>query len=191
MSTELLEQKIRQCQKGQPEAFAWLLEAYGPRLNGYFLRCCGSAPDAEDLLQELFLRLIERIQAYRHDGRFENWLFRVAANLVRDRYRQRQHIGAISLDAQESGGGGVPADDGPMPEARMEQKEQREILMAALGRLGEVDRQMILLRHYGEMSFKEIAKYFQVPLGTALAKVHRGLKTLQGILQQNGNEKET
>lgn len=190
MSSELLEQKIRQCQKGQAEAFAWLLEAYGPRLNGYFLRCCGSAADAEDLLQELFLRLIEKIRAYQHDGRFENWLFRVAANLVRDRFRRHRRGAEVSFDGAEEGGGlAALPDDGPMPEENLERLEDRELLLKALARLPEVDREMIMLRHYSEMSFQEIADFFQVPLGTALAKVHRGLKHLHGIMLKYGTER--
>ena len=83
MSEEIIEEKLRQCQQGQVEGFSWLARQYGGRLYRYFYRVCGSEADAEDLLQELYVKLIDKIGSYRHEGRFEHWLFSVAANMAR------------------------------------------------------------------------------------------------------------
>lgn len=184
---DLLNNKIDDCRKGRPEAFAWLLEQYGGRLWGYFRRSSGSDNEAEDLLQELFLRLIEKIKDYRHEGRFESWLFRVAANLARDRARRRQReahgLSEYGLNHRHGRADAVSDQRGPAESAV--QAEQRDRLALALASLNELDREVIVLRHYGHLSFKEIARHFNMPIGTALAKVHRGLKQLRNIMGQN------
>ncbi len=85
-----VEEMIRLAKLGRPEAFAALLASYGPRLHGYFFRITASPQDAEDLLSETMLRLVATIGRYDERGRFEAWLFRIAANLVRDRLRRRR-----------------------------------------------------------------------------------------------------
>jgi RNA polymerase sigma factor (sigma-70 family) len=187
-----LAQRIKECQKGRAEGFTWLLEEYGPRLYGYFLRCTGSGADAEDLLQELFVRLLENISGYHHEGLFENWMFRIAANLVRDRGRREQRgRKTVSLQAVEEGKAELTnmltSREGSV-DGRMIHAEETDRLQKALAELSAVDREIILLRHYGEMSFKEIAEQFGMPLGTALAKVHRGLKTMNRILTDHERE---
>lgn len=188
MEQELLDKNIRLCQKGRAEAFGWLIKAYGPRLYGYFLRRSGSAAEAQELLQELYLRLVKGIKGYRHEGHFESWLFRIAANLARDRVRRRQRRPTtVSLS------GGSNGEDGPgarlvadelSPDEQASRREQMGAIGEALEQLGQLDREIILLRHYGGLSFREIAEHFDIPLGTALAKVHRGLKQVRKIIEE-------
>jgi len=188
MSNDSLAKIINRCQQGDEKAFGWLLREYGPRLYRYFLRTSGSADDAEDLLQDLFVKLLVKIGDYHHEGRFDNWLFCVAANLVRDHFRRRQRS-VRTVPMQTNGGIGTvsPAEavsSGPRPEERLETKEQLDRLQQALGRLEPRESEIILLRHYGGLSFKEIAEHFQVPIGTALARVHRGRKKLNNMLEE-------
>jgi RNA polymerase sigma-70 factor (ECF subfamily) len=174
---------------GKDEGFRQLLAVYGPRLYGYFYRCTGSHHDAEDLLGELMVRLVRRLVGYDDRGRFEPWLFRIAANLVRDRIRRsRSSPPAASLESE--GPSGQSLEEGlaspPAPvEAALLAGEVRQELAGALEQLDERSRQMVLLRHFGQMSFKEIAEVFDCPVGTVLAKVHRALKTLRGLLEDN------
>ena len=187
MQNDTLARQIRACQQGQNESFVWLLEQFGPRLYRYFLRLTGSANDAEDLVQELFVRLLKNIKGYRHESKFEHWLFRIAANLARDRARKLARRGReVSLHVHQDGDQPVEflQTDEKNPQQQMEDSQQRDRLRQALTQLPELDREMILLRHYGQLSFKELAKHFNVPLGTALAKVHRGLKQLKKIMSK-------
>jgi len=178
-----LSEAIKRCQQGEPDAFAWILAEYGPRLYRFFLRSSGSQADAEDLLQDLFLRLLERIKDYRHRGRFESWLFQVAANLLRDwaRRRRRERLSWI----QRATKGSHDLTTTAAPEQRLEMVESQARLDRALQQLPAMDREIVLLRHYGQMSFKELAEHFEIPLGTALAKVHRALRRLRGMLEEN------
>ena len=190
MKDDPLAKMIVAAQKGEPEAFTWLLQEYGPRLLAYFRRFSGSPTDAEDLLQDLFVRLVTKIGNYHHEGRFEHWLFRVGANLARDQARQRRRHGkTVSLDAPRSdtdSWAGTLASQEKTPEQKLLHAEQLDQLQEALKQLSDVDRRIILLRHYGHLSFKELAQHFQMPIGTVLAKVHRSLKRLNRIMD---NEK--
>lgn len=188
MDSQELRQNIAQAKAGQAEAFENILTAYSNRLYGYFYRAVGNHHDAEDLLSDLSLRLVRQLQHYRHEGRFEPWLFRIAANLVRDRFRRsKARPGSVSLAAGSEDGNAL-ADDLPASQPGVDAgllgDEARLALQEALAELDETTRQMILLRHFAEMSFNEIAETFDCPLGTALARVHRGLKRLRSTLQE-------
>jgi RNA polymerase sigma factor (sigma-70 family) len=184
---------IASAQAGDAEAYGALLEAYGPRLYGYFFRATGSHHDAEDLLGEIMLRLVQRLRKYDDRGRFEPWLFRIAANMVRDRIR-RSRVGPrpLSLSAEGQEGGPLTdrlAEDAPTVEAEMLAAEAATALREALQKLDARTRDMLLLRHFAELSFKEIADLYDCPLGTVLARVHRGLKALRRVMgQSNGTE---
>ncbi len=183
MDSQQLRRTIAAAKAGRAEGYAALLEAYGSRLYGYFLRATRSHHDAEDLLGEITLRLVERLKSYDERGRFDQWLFRIAANMVRDRIRRAKTAPAtLSLSLEDDSGRRLAeriAGDAPAAEAAVLAGEASRQLQAALAKLDDTTRQMILLRHFGQMSFKELADLFQCPLGTALARVHRGLRALR------------
>ena len=173
---------IASAKAGDPAGYVAILDAYGPRLYAYFLRATGSHHDAEDLLSDLMFRLLRRLKGYDERGRFESWLFRIAANMVRDRIRRiRAAPAVLSLSAKNDAGQtlaeGISGD--AAPDEAMLAAEANDRLNAALAKLDEPTRRMILLRHYGRMCFRELADLFDCPLGTALARVHRGLRTLR------------
>jgi len=171
---------------GDDAAFEKLLDLYARRLYGYFFRATASHHDAEDLLSDLMLRLVRTLKRYDHRGRFEPWLFRIAANMVRDRIRRRKaRPTPVSLSA-ETGGGAALGDQLPGAaaniDAHMLAGETSAELNEALQKLDVATREMVLLRYFGEMSFKELAGIFRCPIGTVLARVHRGLKSLRKVM---------
>jgi len=136
------------------------------------------------------LRLVKRLADYDERGRFEPWLFRIASNLVRDRIRRAKRrprpasLSAGRGDDDDGSLGEMLSDpdqapvDGPMLLA-----EQAGRLREALDRLDAVSREMVIMRHFGQMSFREIAEEMDCPLGTALAKVHRAIKSLRAMME--------
>ncbi|RPI64693.1 MAG: sigma-70 family RNA polymerase sigma factor [Planctomycetaceae bacterium] len=188
MESDRLGIAIKSAQAGEPEGFSALMDAYGQRLYGYFFRATASHHDAEDLLGEMMLRLVQRLKSYDDRGRFEPWLFRVAANMVRDRIRRVKTAPAITSLSADKGEGASLADQIPGENAGVEAgmlgAEASDELTAAMEKLDINTRQMILLRHFGDMSFKDIAKMFDCPLGTVLAKVHRGLRMLRELMSE-------
>ena len=92
---------VSEARDGNPEGFEAILSAYGARLYGYFVRATRSHHDAEDMLSDLMLKLVRVIKKYDDRGKFEPWLFRIAANMVRDRIRRlkvRPKISSLSAD---------------------------------------------------------------------------------------------
>ena len=184
MDADRLGRTIAAARRGHADGYAALLEAYGPRLYGYFLRATGRHHDAEDLLSDLTVRLVQRLESYDERGRFEQWVFRIAANMVRDRIRRIKAAGGAALslsaadDSQAALADQLPAHS-PGVDAAALAAEAGEAVQQALAKLDDVTRQMVLLRYFGELSFKELAELFQCPLGTVLARVHRGLRALR------------
>jgi len=188
MEAAQLADVIRRARQGEAEAFDELVDAYSARLYGYFYRLTGGHHDAEDLLQETFVRLVRTIDRYEHDGRFDAWIFRIATNLVRDRVRRarraprppdRRSPGVDDAPLEE-----LPDADADEPGDRLHKAEQIDQLQQAIDRLPEAEREVILLRHFSQMSFKEVAGLMGTPLGTALARAHRGLAKLRELMAE-------
>jgi len=192
MEGDALAATILGAQRGDPASFDRLVDHYAGRVFGFLYRLTGSRCDAEDLMQEVFVRVVRMISAYQHEGRFEAWLFRIAANLCRDRVRRAKRAPKqIALDdgADQDGQSQIPgrsyedvAVDHAAPDAGLVRKEDLDSLGRALQQLPEAERTVIMLRHFSQMSFKEIAEAMDTPLGTALARAHRALGRLREIM---------
>lgn len=194
MDEARLTELIGRARNRDADAYDGIIDAYGPRLFGYLYRLTGSREDAEDLLQEVFLRLVRTVGEYTHDGRFEAWLFRIAANLARDHARRSARAPRIAqLDAA---GGGMPADgqdvlgrrepDAKGPDARMILSESVDAVQKALARLSAAEREVVMLRHFSDLTFAEISDAMGTPLGTTLARGHRALAKLRQWLGAAG-----
>lgn len=166
---------------GHSPAVEQLVETYAPRLYGLLYRMTGSTADAEDLLQETFVKMLRGLVIYQEDGRFEPWLFSIAANLARDWLRRKNRpAAAATADAAELAN--ATADD-PGPEMPLIRAEECDRLQRALRELSPNEREMVVLRFFSDLPFKEIAAALKIPLGTALARAHRALKHLRQRLQ--------
>ena len=182
-----LDRVLRRARRRDPAALHTIVEMYSTRVFGLLYRLTGSPEIAEDLLQETFLRVVRMIPEYRHAGKFEAWLFRIAANLARDHARRiRRHGQPLALDGPgRENQPAVPelADAAqPDPGDELLKTETGQRLGEVLQELPELDREIILLRHFSELSFREVAELLDIPLGTALARAHRALKRLKAAL---------
>lgn len=169
-----LDNLIQKCKNSDPEAFNELFRLYSSRCYAYFYRLTGKSHLSDELLSDLFMRLIKKIHSFQ-GGSFEKWLFTVASNLFKDylrrHYRRKQMIETKAEQlAQES------ADDSL-------DNEIVDNLQLAIEKLDPETAELITLRYYSEMSFKELAEMRQEPIGTTLSKVHRGLKKLREIME--------
>ncbi len=192
MDPQQLSQTIASAQAGEAEGFEALLEVFGPRLYGFFYRATNNHHEVEDLLGEISLRLVKQLKKYDHRDRFEPWLFRIAANMVRDRIRRLvSRPRPVSLSATDDAGKTLASrlpGDGESVDSKLLAAEAGEQLNSAMQTLDETTREMVLLRYFGELSFKELACRFHCPLGTVLAKVHRGLRALRKVMDDDAME---
>jgi RNA polymerase sigma-70 factor, ECF subfamily len=174
--SQRLSQIISDCKQGSHDGYARIVELYASRLYGYFYRLTGNAETSNDLLSEVFVKLVEKIAAY-DDGSFDLWLFKIATNIFYDHLRQQQRrkkfLESHRLQLENESAEVKKSDD-----------EAVDILQAQLRQLDDQTRELILLRYYSDMSFKEIARMRKEPIGTVLSKVHRGLAKLRELMEQ-------
>ncbi len=191
MSVDELTNLIERARLGQADAYDALVDLYANRLFGFLYRLTGSRADAEDLLQDVFIRVVRMLPRYEHRGALEGWLFRIATNLARDHFRRTQRTPpTLSIHADpdpDAGGTGIqPADcETESPDRAVQRVEAADALQAALGQLPPAEREVVMLRHFSDMSFAAIAEAMGTPLGTALARGHRGLGKLRKLLEQH------
>ncbi|MGD0346087.1 MAG: sigma-70 family RNA polymerase sigma factor [Terracidiphilus sp.] len=160
-----------------------LIVKYQHRLLRYLLFLTGHRETAEDLFQEVWMRVLVRGGQFNGKARFETWLFTIARNLVIDQRRKRT---MNSLDELIDGVGDddramtfeVAADD-PTPFDHAANLEDREKIAAALLELDTLHREVLVLRFHEEMSLEEISKVTKAPLSTVKSRLYRGLAMIK------------
>lgn len=189
MDARAIAELLARCQAGDKAAWDTLVDAYWQRLYGYALRATGKSELAQDLVQETFLRIVQRLGNYDDQGKFEAWLFRILVNLVRDHgrslARHPTQSTVIESDGQRIEMTDELAGKGFAPFEPVQQQEETQRLQAALRKLPEADRQILLLRHFADMPFKDIARTLNCPIGTVLARAHRALGKLRNLMEVN------
>jgi RNA polymerase sigma-70 factor (ECF subfamily) len=160
-----------------------LVEEYQGRLMRYLVYVLGRREDVDDLVQETWLRVMERGKSYDGRSRFEPWLFTVARHLAIDLVRRRKDL---SLDAEDEGGPAVaaPVSQGLSPFAMAARTEEAERLAAALAGLQGIYREALVLRFLEEMSLQEIAAVVGAPVPTVAARIYRGLAALRPQMEE-------
>ena len=166
---------ITGCKGGDAECFARIVDVYSSRCYGYFYRLTGNNDISDELLSELFVKLVEKIGSYK-GGSFESWLFKIASNIFHDHLRSKQRRKKL-LESQ------VAEFESGTKELKQSEGELADKLQIQFGRLDEDTRELIMLRFYSQLSFKEIAELRSEPIGTTLAKMHRGLKKLRQVME--------
>lgn len=170
-----LAQILTGCKEGDAECFSLLVDVYASRCYGYFYRLTGDKNVSDDLLSELFVKLVEKIGSYK-GGSFENWLFKIASNIFHDYLRGKQRRRKL-IDVQKRRLGSE------ITQPKSPDDERIDRLQRQLGKLNTDTRELIMLRFYSQLSFREIAKIRSEPIGTTLSKLHRGLKRLRELME--------
>jgi len=167
---------------GDQDAWRSIVEAYVPRVFRLLKAQCGNADLADEITQSTFCTVVTKLAGYTELGRFEQWLFRIAMNRLRDEMRRRKRH-AVPVESETLGllAGGV---GGERPEFGAEDFAS---LDQALAQLGEADRSIIHLRHFAGLSFRQIAEMLEEPLGTVLARQHRALRKLRDLMEKGGD----
>jgi RNA polymerase sigma-70 factor (ECF subfamily) len=179
-------------QKGDVRAFELLLGRHRKPVFNFILRFVGEPAQAEDLLQEVFLRLIKGADAYQKQAKFTTWLYTIARNLCVDASRRGKHRRAQSLDApmdaSEKDGAtllDVVADSHGLPADRQAiGNELHGKLHAAINKLSEEQREVFLMREFLDMPFKDIADVVGCPENTVKSRMRYALEKLREELEE-------
>ena len=167
--------------EGDRERFGDLVERYQGRLVNYLFRLLRNLDEAHELAQEVFLKVYQVLDRYDPQYKFSTWLFRVAQNAAIDQIRRRR-LKLVSLH-QEDAEGEARDWDLPSPDrgpyGHLRNQERGEALLEAIDALPWEYRELILLRHMGELPYEEIALLKRMPLGTVKNKLFRGRQMLK------------
>jgi RNA polymerase sigma-70 factor (ECF subfamily) len=174
--------------RGDLAGLTGLMERHQDRLFRYLVRLLGDQTVAEDVFQQTWLRLTERIARYEASRPFAPWLFAVARNLAYDHLRRYQPEG---LGDEEESAAAIVGPDGleASPLARLATRERSARLSAAVGALPALDREVLALRFEQDLALVDMANLLGVSLSTAKARLYRALARLKrGLLAQGPRE---
>ena len=178
---------VARCLSGDDTAWELMVKTHTRRVYALCYRFTGSDSEAQDLTQEVFLRVFRSLKSFRTgEGAFVVWLARLARNLLIDHYRRtRQERLTDSIEDQlavleERRQMGGRAD------GMLAGREASEVLQAALGKLSPELRETLILRDLEELEYREIAQVLKVPEGTVKSRLNRGRAELARILRRQG-----
>jgi RNA polymerase sigma-70 factor (ECF subfamily) len=167
---------VERCRGNDDAAFSEVVTRYKTKIYNYIYRMTGSSEDAEDLTQEVFIRMYTSIDSFRGQSSLNTWLFRIAGNLCIDRFRRtKNRISAYSLDEPIGKGEQAQtqevADSTYEPHRLLENVEMAEQIHLALAKLPEKLRATLLLHDIEGMPYEEIAQVVGCPLGTVKSRL--------------------
>jgi RNA polymerase sigma-70 factor (ECF subfamily) len=177
---------VSRCLDGDEAAWEDLVRQHTRQVYGLCFRFTNSTQEAQDLTQDVFLRVFKTIKTFRStEGSFHTWLARVTRNLLIDHYRRtRQERVTDSIEQQlpmlEEAGGAAAA----RPDQALAGREASEILQATLQRLSPDLREAVILRDLQEMEYREIAEVLDIPEGTVKSRINRGRAELARLLRK-------
>lgn len=169
---------VDKARDGDGKAFGLLVTAYAGPLFNMALRLSGNRAEAEDMVQESFLRAYDGLRHYDRARPFYSWLYAICLNVVRDVLRRRKHVPA-QLDATTLA---AFPDEALLPEQSLQQSQGREALLRALPELPLPLREAVVLRYFQELSFAELAAVCEITENAAKKRVYQGLKRLHALL---------
>jgi len=176
---------IAACRAGQAEAFGVLVRRYQDRLYPSIVRLVGSREDAQDVVQDAFIKAFQKLDQFQGDSSFYTWIYRIAINLALSGKRSRKprllqslQLGdrhqAVEDRADQS------ADNDPV--AALERSERESMVEAALRKLCPEHRAVVVLKDFDGYRYEEIAALLNIPIGTVRSRLHRARAELRQML---------
>src|SRR5580658_8535651 len=180
---------VERCLSGDAAAWEDLVRLHTRRVYGLCYRFTGRESEAQDLTQEVFLRVYRTLGSFRSaEGSFTTWLARLARNLLIDHYRRtRNERITDSIEEQLPGVEGRTEEkfkSASRPDSAVAGREASELLQAALSKLSPELRETIILRDLQELEYREIADVLAIPEGTVKSRLNRGRAELARLLKK-------
>ena len=184
---------VRRCLAGEAQAWEDIVRLHNRRIYNLCYRFTGSMDDAQDLTQEVFIKVYRTLESYDlGKGGFSTWLTTMTRNLLVDHYRaskqERLTDPLESGNDEEQEGPTLAeklADTGPSPEVRMHQQDTQKVVQQALNRLSPELREAVVLRDLQDLDYRDIAKVLRVPEGTVKSRINRGRTELARLLKRS------
>ncbi len=183
---------VRRCIAGDAVAWEDIVRVLNRRIYNICYRFAGSTTDAEDLTQDVFIKVYRTLTSFDPDkASFNTWVTTVTRNLLVDHFRKTKYDRATdSIDGSSDEDDERQAlseqleDQGPSPDTHLERRETQQMVHAALQKLSPELREAVILRDLQDMDYREIAQALKVPEGTVKSRINRGRAELARLLQR-------
>jgi len=176
---------VQECRDGNISKFRVLVERYKKPLYFYALGMVGNPDDAYDLSQEAFIKAYRSLKRFDNRFQFKSWLFSILSNLCKNSLRSAGVRQKYLASDEAIATAAAPADTNP--EKALVDHQTKEAIWKALGTLDEEAKEIIILKHFQDMSYKEIAEVLNIPLGSVMSRLHYARlklkKALAGVLE--------
>ncbi|UCG51770.1 MAG: RNA polymerase sigma factor [Candidatus Latescibacterota bacterium] len=163
---------------GDLDKLGHLFEKYHKQVYNFVLRQVEDPQSCEDIVQEVFFRMLKYRHTYRGDGKFKTWMYSIAHNAKIDHFKKARHRQDLTGEID-----GV-ASTLPNPEESFERSSRHTNLHRALGRLSDEKREVLIMSRFQNLKYEEIAQILDCPVGTIKARVFRALKDLKTLLDE-------
>ncbi|MCX7975124.1 MAG: RNA polymerase sigma factor [Candidatus Aminicenantes bacterium] len=179
-----MEKLAKECLEGNTEAWRLLVDTFSKKIFNLAYQFCGRYEEAEDLTQEIFMKIFTSLPKY--DGRknFTAWILVVAKNHLIDSYRQTKR----KIRPRDNFDVHLPANLTPDPEVEMIAEQERQLIWKGIGKLSPDLRLAIILKEIQGKSYEEVAEILNIPVGTVKSRINRGKLQLAQILTQEVNQ---
>lgn len=182
-------------QNGDEMAFSELMNRHQSKIYSYIYSMVGNPEIANDIFQETFTKVITKMDdTYNEQGKWIAWVMRIAHNATIDYLRKQKRFVDVSSNYDDDSGTDfydrLPDEDLVSAEEQLEKEEAKDSLMKHIAELPEEQRTVVMLRHYYEMPFKEIAELTDVSINTALGRMRYALINLRKLFEEEKEEEE-
>lgn len=173
---------IRQALAGHSAAYGQLVQRYQDRLYSAMLHVVGSPDEAEDVVQDSFVQAYIKLSTFQGNSRFFTWLYRIAFNNALSRRRRRRTD--MSIEQSRETSGGEPEDRHEAPDEPLLRNERIAIVKAAMKRLTDEHRNILVLREMQDMAYEDIATILEINIGTVRSRLSRARNQLHDYLKE-------
>ena len=176
---------VAACRAGQTEAFGVLVRRYQDRLYPTIVRLVGSPEDAQDVLQDAFVRAYEKLDQFHGESSFYTWIYRIAVNLALSGQRKRLNRAPRLSSSDRKAAMVEPADDSPDtdPCLTLQRLEREATIEAAINALAPEHRAVVILKDFDGRRYEEISTILKIPVGTVRSRLHRARCELRDRLR--------
>lgn len=171
---------VKEVLAGNKQAYAHIINKYKNQLYATILRMTKNPQDAQDLVQDAFIKVYHQLDKYDGKGSFSSWIYRVTINHCMDEFRKKSYkMKKVELHEES-------AINPKSPEVIFFKKEKNRQLERLISTLPEDERMIILLRYVNELSYQEISELVQIPLSQVRNKLHRAKKKMRETVKSEG-----
>jgi RNA polymerase sigma-70 factor (ECF subfamily) len=187
--TDAIDGLIQRCLAGDQQAWEEIVRQHRRKVFNIAYKFTGKHDEAEDLTQDIFLKIFRSLHTFDRRANFQTWLVSVSRNLCIDHYRSVRKE-RETIDRDVDAGELTPAASTPSAYVQLEQRGRVELLRRALAELPPTLRSAVMLRDIQELSYQEIADHLQLPEGTVKSRINRGRTELARQIQRLRDELE-